>query len=116
MNVFITQTGRVDREYPLVAGHKGAVYDIAFCPHNDDVIASASEDCTVKVWLIPKGGLKINLETPIVDLVGHQRRVSIVKWHPSALNVILSAGIPSYYHNLFSVYFYVCKYRCRLYY
>ena len=45
----VFQTGRVDRDSPVVAGHKAAVLDIAWCPHNDDVIASASEDCVVKV-------------------------------------------------------------------
>jgi WD40 repeat protein len=33
----------------LVGGHKGPVLDIAWCPHNDNVIASGSEDCVVKV-------------------------------------------------------------------
>ena len=40
-----------------MAGHKGPVLDVAFCPHNDNVIASGSEDCCVKVWQIPDGGL-----------------------------------------------------------
>ncbi|CAF4344140.1 unnamed protein product, partial [Rotaria magnacalcarata] len=29
---------------------------------------------------------------PAVDLVAHQRRVGQVLWHPSALNILLSAG------------------------
>ena len=86
------QTGRVDRDAPIVSGHKAAVLDIQWCPHNDDVIASASEDCVVKVWQIPEGGLTKNLEESVVDLLGHQRRVGLVQWHPSALNVLLSAG------------------------
>ena len=27
------------------------------CPFNDNIIASASEDCTVKIWMIKDGGL-----------------------------------------------------------
>lgn len=87
-----SQTGRVDRDSPIVSGHKAAVLDIQWCPHNDDVIASASEDCVVKVWQIPEGGLAKNLDESVVDLLGHQRRVGLVQWHPSALNVLLSAG------------------------
>jgi coronin-1B/1C/6 len=49
--------GRIPPDYPLVGGHKGPVLDIAWCPHNDNVIASGSEDCVVKVWQIPDGGL-----------------------------------------------------------
>lgn len=88
----LEKTGRVDQDAPLVIGHKAAVLDIQWCPHNDDVIASASEDCTVKVWQIPEGGLSQNLAEPVVDLVAHQRRVGLVVWHPTALNILLSAG------------------------
>jgi WD40 repeat protein len=42
---------------PVVSGHKGPVLDIAFCPHNDNLIASGSEDCSAKLWIIPDGGL-----------------------------------------------------------
>lgn len=88
----IAKTGRVERDAPLVTGHKAAVLDIEWCPHNDDVIASASEDCYVKIWQIPDGGLTKNLTDSIVDLQGHQRRVGLVKWHPAAQNILLSAG------------------------
>ena len=33
-----------------------------------------------------------NLTEPVVDLMGHQRRVGIVAWHPTAQNVLLSGG------------------------
>lgn len=88
----LDKTGRVDRDAPLVAGHKAAVLDVQWCPHNDDVIASGSEDCTVKIWQIPDGGLIRNLEEPVVDLVAHQRRVGLVVWHPTVQNILLSGG------------------------
>lgn len=43
------QTGRIDKAYPTVCGHTGPVLDIDWCPHNDQVIASGSEDCNVMV-------------------------------------------------------------------
>lgn len=86
------QVGRIAADHPLVGGHKGPVLDIAWCPHNDNVIASGSEDCVVKVWHIPDGGLIKTLTEPIVDLVYHQRRVGLVLWHPTAQNVLLTAG------------------------
>ncbi|CAF1589274.1 unnamed protein product [Rotaria sp. Silwood1] len=88
----LDKVGRVDRDVPLVTGHKAAVLDIAWCPHNDNVIASGSEDCTVKIWQIPDGGITTTLTQSTVDLVAHQRRVGQVLWHPSALNVLLSSG------------------------
>lgn len=86
------QVGRINADHPLVGGHKGPVLDIAWCPHNDNVIASGSEDCVVKVWHIPDHGLVKTLTEPIVDLIYHQRRVGLVLWHPTALNVLLTAG------------------------
>lgn len=90
------QYGRVGRDAPLVAGHRAAVLDIEWCPHNDDLIASGSEDCTAKVWQIPEGGLQpeTSLTVPVADLVAHQRRVGLVKWHPTAEYVLLTAGKP----------------------
>jgi len=76
----------------MVVGHKAAVLDIQWSPHDDDIIASASEDCTVKVWQIPEGGLTANLEDPLVELVAHQRRVGLIVWHPTAQNILLSGG------------------------
>ena len=46
------QTGRIDMSYPTVCGHTGPVLDIEFCPHNDNIIASGSEDCSVMVGLL----------------------------------------------------------------
>lgn len=88
----VEKTGRVDRDTPLVVGHKAAVLDISWCPHNDNLIASASEDCTIKVWDIPNGGLTKNLTDCVADLVAHQRRVGVLAWHPTAYLVLMSAG------------------------
>lgn len=86
------QTGRLDVNQPLVTGHKGPVLDIAWCPFNDNVIASASEDATVKCWQIPDGGLSRTLTDAVVELRGHQKRVGFLLWHPTANNVLLSSG------------------------
>ncbi|XP_068250444.1 coronin-2B-like [Palaemon carinicauda] len=88
----LDKTGRIDVGTPKVTGHAGPVLDIKWCPFNDNLIASASDDCTIKLWHIPDGGLKTNITEPLVDLQGHQRRVSIIEWHPTAENVLFSAG------------------------
>jgi hypothetical protein len=96
-----SQVGKIGLDYPKVSGHTAAVLDVQFCPYNDYVIASASEDCTVKVWQLPEGGLPYDpkdskknkdLTDPVVTLIGHQRRVGIVEWHPNAENILVSAG------------------------
>lgn len=44
------------------------------------------------MWQIPDGGLVRTITEPVVDLLYHQRRVGLVLWHPTALNVLLTAG------------------------
>lgn len=46
----------------------------------------------IKIWQIPETGLKLNLTEWLVDLHGHTRRVGYVEWHPTAENILLSAG------------------------
>ena len=48
----VLQTGRVDKNYPLVVGHSGPVLDIDWCPHDDNILASCSEDCTAMVMRV----------------------------------------------------------------
>uniref|UniRef100_A0A452U9R7 Coronin n=1 Tax=Ursus maritimus TaxID=29073 RepID=A0A452U9R7_URSMA len=69
----LSKTGRIDKAYPTVCGHTGPVLDIDWCPHNDEVIASGSEDCTVMVWQIPENGLTSPLTEPGVVLEGHTK-------------------------------------------
>ncbi|XP_036402128.1 coronin-1A-like [Megalops cyprinoides] len=88
----LSKTGRIDMSQPTVCGHTGPVLDIEWCPHNDNIIASGSEDCTVMVWEIPDGGLVKPLTEPVVTLEGHSKRVGILSWHPTAHNVLMSAA------------------------
>ncbi|XP_054926715.1 coronin-2B-like isoform X2 [Dermacentor andersoni] len=90
----VEHTGRVEVSAGKVTGHKGPVLDLKWNPFNDNVIASCSDDCTVKIWYIPEEGLprNTNLVEPLVDLRGHRRRVGYVEWHPTAENILLSAG------------------------
>lgn len=66
--------------------------DIAFNPFNDNIIASTSEDTVIRLWEIPDAGLTKNLTEPLLELIGHQRRCGFLLWHPTAENVLLSAG------------------------
>ena len=66
------------------------------------MLATASEDTTIKLWTIPedwepidsngksKGGEDI--EESIVDLVGHAKKVNLMRFHPTAANVLASSS------------------------
>ncbi|KAL9701205.1 hypothetical protein quinque_004646 [Culex quinquefasciatus] len=88
----INQTGRIDFQCCKVIGHTGQILDLKWNPFDDQMIASASDDCTIKIWKVPEGGLTANLSECMVELVGHKRKVMHVEWHPTAANVLISAG------------------------
>uniref|UniRef100_A0A8C4YPZ2 Coronin n=1 Tax=Gopherus evgoodei TaxID=1825980 RepID=A0A8C4YPZ2_9SAUR len=88
----IHQTGKLDPHYPRVCGHRGNVLDIKWSPFDDFVIASCSEDATVKIWDIPKHLLTRNITSARKELLGHARRVGLIEWHPTASNIIFSTG------------------------
>ncbi|XP_077996592.1 uncharacterized protein LOC144449917 isoform X2 [Glandiceps talaboti] len=88
----LNKMGRIEVNMPKVTGHRGAVLDIKWDPFDDNVIASCSEDTTIKVWYIPDSGLVDNITQSLVTLRGHQRRIGFVEWHPTASNILASAG------------------------
>ncbi|XP_069778885.1 coronin-2A isoform X1 [Narcine bancroftii] len=88
----ISQTGKIDPHQPKVCGHRGNVLDIKWNPFDDYVIASSSEDSTVKIWEIPKHGITKSITTSKQDLLSHSRRVGIIEWHPTARDILFSAG------------------------
>lgn len=85
-------TGRIDFQRCKVIGHCGLVYDLKWNPFNDYQIASASDDCTIKLWNIPEGGLTSVMSDYTNELLGHRRKVTQIEWHPSTANVLFSAG------------------------
>ena len=46
----LSKPGRIEAEQPVVCGHSAAVLDFDFNPFNDSLLASCSDDQTVKVW------------------------------------------------------------------
>lgn len=54
--------------------------------------------CLLKVWQIPDGGLTGPMTEPVVTLEGHSKRVGILAWHPTAFNILLTAGNLIYLH------------------
>lgn len=69
--------------------------DFDFMPSHDDVIATGSDDCTVKLWGIQAGAsghVEAPITEPLADMHGHQRKVTHVKFHPTASNVLASTS------------------------
>lgn len=88
----LNNTGRIDFQRCKVIGHSGQIFDLKWNPFNDYQIASASDDCTIKLWDIPEGGLSSSLSEFSNELLGHRRKITQLEWHPSTANVLISSG------------------------
>mmetsp|Transcript_25307 Transcript_25307/g.70886 ORF Transcript_25307/g.70886 Transcript_25307/m.70886 type:complete len:365 (-) Transcript_25307:221-1315(-) len=73
-----------------------------FSPFDDSMMATASEDTTIKIWSIPEdweptdesGMAKQgdDLKDSMLDLEGHAKKVQLLRYHPTASNTLLSCS------------------------
>ena len=83
--------GKPDQK--LLKGHHGKIFDLKFSPFSTDLLATASEDCTIKLWKIPEEGLKENITNDVQMYTGHKRKVSLLDFNPLAADVIASTSV-----------------------
>lgn len=86
----------------FLSGHSGAVLDMDWNPFDDNMVATASEDTNIKIWSIPEdwepvddhGNAKAGKEfsESLVDLEAHTKKVTLVRYHPTAGNTLLSCS------------------------
>ena len=88
----LSKTGRLPLQYPSLQVHRDAVLDYDFSPFNPNLLATGGEDCHVKLSHIPDGGFTANHTEAAADLDGHERKVNILHWHPTADNILASAS------------------------
>ncbi|KAK0424281.1 hypothetical protein QR680_008590 [Steinernema hermaphroditum] len=74
-----------------ITDHTGLVVDLKWDKFNDNVLATASSDTTVKIWHIDDSLKVRHLRT----LDAHSRRVSAIEWHNTVDSLLLSAGMDS---------------------
>eukprot|EP00178_Gracilaria_changii_P003083 TRINITY_DN14504_c0_g1_i1.p1 TRINITY_DN14504_c0_g1~~TRINITY_DN14504_c0_g1_i1.p1 ORF type:complete len:448 (+),score=85.04 TRINITY_DN14504_c0_g1_i1:40-1383(+) len=89
-----SKTGKWDQTNALVAGHKSPVLDLDFNPMNNGIVASASEDCTAKLWSVPEEALEstVHADGALQTLIGHKRKVGSVNFHPTANNILATTS------------------------
>jgi len=84
---------RLEADLPLIRGHAGPVVDFDFSPFNDSLLATASEDGTVKLWQIPEAGITKDVLTSDAELSGgHSKKLIFAKFHPSAEYTMATSG------------------------
>jgi len=86
------QYGKYKTGVPVLNGHKRAVLDMDWNPFHENILATGSDDCTVKVFGIPEEGLTETISEPLVDLHGHGKKVVFTLFHPTASNCLATAS------------------------
>jgi len=86
--------GRLATDHRLLNVHSGKVLDFQFNPFIDNYLACASEDCTITVTELPENpdDMKENISKADVALSGHSKKVHLLKWHPTALNIMATTS------------------------
>lgn len=87
-----SKPGRLPINSPSLQVHKDAVLDFEFSPFNDNLLATAGEDLHIKLTLIPDGGLTSIITEANADLEGHDRKINLLHFHPTANNILGSAS------------------------
>ena len=86
---------RLDASVPLIRGHAGPVVDFDFSPFNDNLLMTASEDGTIKFWVIPEEGITQDVTECDAELRGHSKKLIVSRFHPSADYTLASTGLDS---------------------
>ena len=87
----LSKNGRLPKDMNMFIGHGGPVMDLHFSPFNQECLATASDDTTVKVWNIPSE-MTSDVDDAQVTLTGHNKKVILVRWNPVANNVLSSVS------------------------
>jgi len=88
------RVGRIDLNAPKLNIHKGPVLDLCFSPFVENVLATASDDCNIKVTNLPDDMAfdTVDESKSSVTLTGHGKKLSIVRFHPTSSNVLSSVA------------------------
>ena len=85
-----TNFHRVPIGCPMIRAHKGAVTDLAFSPHREELLATACDDSKLRFFLVQEGGVKENIREPDDEIAAHDRKINGIRWHNSVENLIAS--------------------------
>ena len=77
-----------------IQGHADIVTDFAFSPFDDGLIATGSQDQTIKLWRLPQS-LTSDITEAELELPEQPRRVETVSWHPLADGLLVSISLSS---------------------
>jgi len=84
----LTKHGRFGAKVPVLTVHKYPVSDVQFHPFIDNIVATGDEGALVKISKFPEEGLSADITEPVVTLEGHNKKITIINFHPVANNIL----------------------------
>eukprot|EP00057_Strongylocentrotus_purpuratus_P024756 XP_011679230.1 PREDICTED: LOW QUALITY PROTEIN: coronin-7 [Strongylocentrotus purpuratus] len=87
----VNSVGRQSQNLYLHHAHSSLVTDLDFSPFNDYLLATCSQDKTIKIWDLPEGGFADGLTGPVCSFQGGERRVENVLFHPTAKDLLTAS-------------------------
>ncbi|KAJ3106892.1 Coronin-2B [Phlyctochytrium planicorne] len=95
----ITETKKVETRPPHLLAHNKPISDYIFSSINDRILASCTKnDALVRIWKLPD---QIRFEnptendTPDIFLAGHEKRVDLLRFHPTVGGILFSSSADS---------------------
>ena len=83
---------RIATEIPVLRGHSSYVSELKFNPFRPNMLATGSDDTTVKLWELPEGGITEDMENDVQTFKGHQRKIVNVAFNPVVDGIIASSS------------------------
>ncbi|GBN78735.1 Coronin-7, partial [Araneus ventricosus] len=86
----LNDTGSKSKDLSVLHAHSEFITDFDFCPYDDEILATGSQDHHIKLWRITENTLNSNVPSnPEVDILA-SNKVEVIKFHPQA-DCIVSA-------------------------
>jgi len=78
--------------------------DLDWYPFDDHYLATSSMDNSIKVWNVPENFVE-DIAQETTTLYGHEKKVCLIQWNPTAAFVLASGGYDSVSHFLHFIFF-----------
>ena len=82
----------VKSDTPLIKGFRGQIIDLEFSPFHYDILATSSEDCSIKLFKIPENGLTKTITQELQILKGHLKKIPFMNFNPNVSDCLLSSS------------------------
>jgi hypothetical protein len=87
-----SKPGRISSSTPIIRGHTSYVSDVKFNPFHLNMLATGSDDSSIKIWNLPEGGLKEEMTEEAQLYKGHSRKISHIQFNPVCDGIIASSA------------------------